>query len=88
MRIVNKKRFIISIVIIIALLISLFNLCFAKTEVVTEDYVVSAGETLWSIASENKKAGQDVREYIYELREVNNMNDCMIYPNQVIKIIK
>ena len=88
MRIVNKKIFIISIVIIIALLISLFNLCFAKTEVVTEDYVVSAGETLWSIASENKKAGQDVREYIYELREVNNMNDCMIYPNQVIKIIK
>lgn len=88
MRIANKKRFITSIVIIIALLISLFNLCFAKTEFVTEDYIVSAGETLWSIASENKKAGQDVREYIYELREVNNMNDCMIYPNQVIKIIK
>lgn len=88
MRIANKKRFIASIVIMIASIISIFNLCFAKTEVITEDYVVSAGETLWSIASENKKAGQDVREYIYELREVNNMNDCLIYPNQVIKIIK
>ena len=88
MRIVNKKRFIASIVIMIASIISIFNLCFAKTEVITEDYVVSAGETLWSIALENKKAGQDVREYIYGLREVNNMNDCLIYPNQVIKIIK
>lgn len=88
MRIANKKRFIASIVIMIASIISIFNLCFAKTEVITEDYVVSAGETLWSIASENKKAGQDVREYIYELREVNNMNDSLIYPNQVIKIIK
>lgn len=87
-RIANKRRFITSIVIMVALLISIFNLCFAKQEVVTEEYVVSAGETLWSIASENKKAGQDIRQYIYELREINNMNDCLIYPNQVIKIIK
>ena len=87
-RIANKRRFITSIVIMIALLISIFNLCFAKQEVVTEEYVVSTGETLWSIASKNKKIGQDVREYIYELREINNMNDCLIYPNQVIKIIK
>ena len=53
-----------------------------------EEYVVSTGETLWSIASENKKEGQDVREYIYELRKLNNLDDCIIYPNQVIKILK
>ena len=53
-----------------------------------EEYVVSNGETLWSIASENKKDGQDVREYIYELRKLNDLDDCMIYPNQVIKILK
>lgn len=53
-----------------------------------EEYVVSTGETLWSIASENKKDGQDVREYIYELRKLNDLDDCMIYPNQVIKILK
>jgi LysM repeat protein len=88
MRIANKRRFITTITLLVILIISIFNLCLAKDEVITEDYVVSAGETLWSIASENKKMGQDIREYIYELRKVNNMNDCMIYPNQVIKIIK
>lgn len=88
MRIINKKRFMTSVSVLVILIISIFNLCLAKTEVVTEDYVVSTGDTLWSIASKNKRAGQDVREYIYELREVNDMNDCMIYPNQVIKIVK
>ena len=58
------------------------------TEYQTEDYTVSNGETLWDIASEHKKDGQDIREYIYELRKINNIGDCIIHPNQVIKIIK
>lgn len=88
LKIVNVKKFVTSIAIFILLVISICNLCFAKAEIETEEYVVSAGETLWSIASENKKDGQDIREYIYELRQLNNLEDCVIYPNQVIKIIK
>ena len=88
MKIVNQKRFITFVTVSLLLLISIFNLCFARSEVITEDYIVSSGETLWSIASEHKKLGQDIRKYIYELREINNFNDCMIYPGQVIKIIK
>lgn len=88
MKIVNKKRFITSASIFALVIISIFSLCFAKAEVEIEEYVVSAGETLWSIASENKKDGQDIREYIYELRQLNSLDDCMIYQNQVIKIIK
>lgn len=88
MRIINKRKFITSILIFILAIISVLNFCFAKAEVETEEYVVSVGETLWSIARENKKDGQDIREYIYELRQLNNLEDCVIYPNQVIKIIK
>lgn len=88
MRIINKRRFTTSVLIFALVIISIFSLCFAKAEVETEEYVVSTGETLWSIASENKKDGQDIREYIYELRQFNNLDDCTIYPNQVIKIIK
>lgn len=89
MRIVNKKRFILVIMILIILVITLFSHCSAmpkNNEI--ESITVSAGDTLWSIASEHKKSGQDVREYLYELRKLNNLENCIIYPGQKIKIIK
>lgn len=86
MRIVNKKRFIIAITILIVSIITLFSHCSASKKIETEEITVSTGDTLWSIASEYKKDGQDVREYIYELRKLNNLDDCTIYPNQVLKI--
>ncbi len=89
MRIVNKRRFIIVITILIVLVITLCSHCSAmpkNNEI--ESITVSAGDTLWSIASEHKKSGQDVREYLYELRKLNNLENCTIYPGQKIKIIK
>lgn len=60
----------------------------SKEPIITEDYVVTAGQTLWDIALENKKEGTDTREYVYQLRQLNNINDCIITPGQKIKIIK
>lgn len=88
MKIVNKKRFISATTIAMIILIALLNKCVARKSVRTEDLVVSAGDTLWSISCEYKKTGQDVREYLYTLRELNNLIDCIIYPGQVIQIIK
>ena len=88
LRIVNKARFITSITVIIMFLVLIFSFTSAKENVVYEDYIVTSGETLWTIATENKKADEDIREYIYELQQINNIDDCMIYPNQIIKIIK
>lgn len=90
MKIVNKKRFITSMTILVLIIISIFNLVFAnvdKSKTVVEHTVV-CGETLWSIATEYKKEGQDVREYIYELRKLNNLDDCSLNVGQDIKIIK
>ncbi len=89
MRIVNKKRFILAVTILIALIITLFSHCSAMYENrEIENITVSTGDTLWSIACEYKKDGQDVREYIYELRKLNNLENCTIYPGQEIQIIK
>lgn len=88
MKIVNKKRFISVITILTIVVITLFSKCSATKKVETEEITVSTGDTLWSIACEYKKTGQDVREYLYTLRELNNLNDCIIYPGQVLKIIK
>ena len=87
MRIVNKKRFILAIMILIALIITLFSNCSAVKKVETEDYIVTNGDTLWSIVTEYKHEKQDIREYVYQLRKLNNI-DCIIYPGQEIKIIK
>lgn len=72
---------------------ALINIVFSSKEtrtqiIETEDYTVSVGETLWSIACENKKEKQDVREYVYQLRQLNNIDDCIIVPGQTIQIIK
>lgn len=88
MRIANKKRFISVVTILMIILIALLNRCVAYKIIKTEDYMVSTGDTLWSIACEYKNPEQDVREYLYNLRELNELNDCIIYPGQVIKIIK
>ena len=54
----------------------------------TSSYIVSSGETLWSIGTENLPEGMSIQEYIYELRKLNNIDDCIIYPGQEIQIIK
>lgn len=88
MIIINKKRFIMSLSILLLIIISILNFSFAETKTIVEDYTVSAGETLWSIALNHKAKNQDVRDYIYQLRKINNLDNCIIYPNQIIKIIK
>lgn len=88
MRIKNKIKFIRSIAIIIFFLIALFNISIAKTNTETEyiDYTISKGETLWDIAKEYTPDNKDIRQTIYEIKQLNNMTNSTIYPGQTIKI--
>ena len=88
-RIVNRRKFIRSTAILIFVLIALFNVSIAKSnkeEAEIVEYTISRGETLWSIASKYTPDSKDVRETIYEIKKLNNMEDSNIYENQVIKI--
>ena len=89
MKIKNKKRFVLSMTILTTITISIFNLCFANVNksITLAKHTVVCGETLWSIATEHKRDGQDVREYIYELRKINNLKDCTLQIGQEILII-
>lgn len=88
MRIKNKVKFIRSISILIFLLIALFNISIAKTNSEAEiiDYTINKGETLWNIAKEYTPDNKDIRQTIYEIKQLNNMTDSTIYPGQTIKI--
>ena len=92
MKIVNKKRFtttITTLAMIIFLIIILINTVTNKTKY-AETYktiYISEHETLWSIAEEYKKPNQDIRDYIYEIRKLNNMESAAIYEGQELTII-
>ena len=86
MRITNKYKFIRGITILVFLLLTLFNTSIAKinkTEAEYINYIVTTGETLWSIAKEYTPDSKDIRQTI---KEVNNMTNSNIYVGQVIKV--
>ena len=45
-------------------------------------YVVSSGDTLWSIAAGEYGADVDVRRAIYQIREVNHLDDSTVSPGE------
>lgn len=89
MRIRNKAKFIRSMAIVIFLLVALFNISVAKSntpEAEYIDYTITKGETLWSIAKEYTPDNKDIRQTIYEIKQINNMQTSNVYENQTIKI--
>jgi Tfp pilus assembly protein FimV len=45
-------------------------------------YVVSSGDTLWSIAAREYGADMDVRRAIYKIREVNRLDASSVSPGE------
>lgn len=84
MRIVNKKKFIRMITLIIGIIvftsICFSNISFSKGEVKTKTIYVSSGDTLWTIASEEQENNlyyedKDIRDIIYEIKKINNLEN-------------
>lgn len=87
MKIVNMPRFIISmsiIVFVISFFMSMLtSVVFSASPIEYNTIVVSAGDTLWSIAS---SLGDNVRENIYTIKEINNLDSSMIYVGQELLV--
>ncbi len=90
---VNRKKFvksILTIVFIFVLEFMVINSVLASNEAVETkeiEYAVCKGDTLWKIAEKYKLENQDPREYIYEVKKLNNMTSASIYEGQIIKIL-
>ncbi len=84
MRIVNKKKFTRMIIIVLGVIFTICfyfsNVSFSKGEVKTKNIYVSSGDTLWSIATQEKENNsyyedKDIRDIIYEIRKINELDN-------------
>ena len=87
MKIVNKKKFIRSISIIICLIIfiilMLINTSLSHTEINYKQIYISSGDTLWDIAKYEKENNiyfedKDIRYIIDEIKYINNLNTSIL----------
>ncbi len=86
MRIKNKFKFIRSTTILILIILGIFCISISKEKTEYIDYTVGRGETLWSIAADHTDG--DIRDYIYEIKNINNMTSSELKEGQTIKILK
>lgn len=87
-RIKNKYRFsafILTLLIIFATIILIRVQ--GNDQKPSKEVRVRRGDTLWSIASDNYDyKDQDIRQYIYELRKINNLESAELAINDKIKL--
>ena len=94
MKIVNKRKFVRTIIMLVIIFIGLIyfsKAAYSKGEIDYEENYICSGDTLWSIAKEEKETNKyfenkDIREIIYELQEVNNLDNCNLYEGQKIQV--
>lgn len=56
------------------------------TEPVYQTLTVKSGDTLWSIAQQHKDDDCDIREYIYNVKKINNMDSSTLIADTSILI--
>ena len=88
MRIVNKKRFIISMSVVFTIVICLCGMISGKVFSYTvpeyHKIIVSEGDTLWQIA---RRGTGDIHKTIYQIKEANSLSSSYIYPDTIKSMI-
>ncbi|NLL67251.1 MAG: LysM peptidoglycan-binding domain-containing protein [Clostridiaceae bacterium] len=88
-RLKNKRRFAAFLVIFIS--ISVFTGMIvsagASSRVKDEHEIikVKSGDSLWEIALANSD-NKDIREYIYDIKELNHLDSDVIYAGQILML--
>ena len=91
-RIVNKFRFTVSMVILFLVVISAFSFAFGMLDVKGLEETkfvevkVAAGDTLWVIAQRHSSGEKDVREIVYLISEINDIDSNIIYPGDTLRV--
>ena len=96
MRIVNKKKFVRMIILIVGIISILFicfsNISFSKGEIKTKSIYVSSGDTLWTIATEEQENNsyyedKDIRDIIYEIKKIEAQKPLILMSNDIYPLL-
>ena len=94
MKIVNVKKFIrtISILVILILIIILFsNKTYSKVDTKYKEESIILGDTLWSISQEESKnnkyfENKDIREIVSKIKRINKLDNLDLKEGQKLVI--
>lgn len=94
MKIVNVKKFIrtISILVILILIIILFsNKTYSKVDTKYKEESIILGDTLWNISQEEAKnnkyfENKDIREIVSEIKRINKLDNLNLKEGQKLLI--
>ena len=95
LKIVNMKKFIRSLVIVMLSILFLlfigFSSTYSKGNVRYKEQYIYQGDTLWSIAEEELKENkyyenEDIRNIVNEIKNINNMDSANLKVGQKIQI--
>ncbi len=91
--IVDSRRFFLFITIVSILTAFIFSLIFTYSKAYSsiqtqnfKEYYVHKGDNLWNISLEHMPKNYDVRKMVYDIKELNNMDESFIVAGETIKI--
>ena len=90
-RITNKYRFITFVTVLVLVVSMAIGAMFPVSAASPKhssytEIKVQTGDTLWQLAKTYGDQSKDVREVIYDICKVNNVDAGSIYPGQVLRI--
>jgi len=86
----NKRRFMITLAILISVISSIFIIATTKTEGYAEltynEIVITNGDTLWDIAESTYGNNSDIRKKVAVIKKANDMRTSELFVGQVLLI--
>lgn len=76
----------IATIVAVAFLSLLMTSVQADQPVTTVPYTVGHGDTLWGISESVTDDGEDVRETVVVVRELNDLDGSTIHPGQILRL--
>lgn len=95
MKIINRKKFVRTIVVIIGIIffinILIPDRSYSYKDIEYKTIVVLSGDTLWTIAKDEKVNneyyfGKDVRDIVQDIKSMNSLANANLKINQTLKI--